>query len=264
MSEIPIQGFEPPSPAVREELVAILQEDSSRIGDVYRGTCAGRSAEEIASDLGVETSGFVWGYRKSIALLLEGELPTGAKFSAQLAGRVRQMLKTLPLSEDARRYLKRCQEELQARTDDEGARAVEDVQAQQHTETAEAANLPGIYVYALPHYLRYPYDPDSGRTLMKVGRSGSDTIERFKAQTRTTALPEEPELLRIYGCTTEEAATMESQFHRLLSAADHSRSVARTAGREWFVTSTRFLDEVARAMNLRVNIINDAGAAEDL
>ena len=49
----------------------------------------------------------------------------------------------------------------------------------------------------------------------------------------------------------------ESTFHRLLEAADHSRSVARTAGREWFVTSTRFLDELARVMGLDTFVVTD-------
>ena len=105
-------------------------------------------------------------------------------------------------------------------------------------------------MYALPHYLRYPFDTATGRTLMKVGRSDSDVIVRFRNQTRTTALPEEPILLRIYRTEPGVNQAVESSFHRLLEAANHDRSVARTAGREWFVTSTRFLDEVARVHKL--------------
>jgi methionyl-tRNA formyltransferase len=67
----------------------------------------------------------------------------------------------------------------------------------------------------------------------------SDVIARFRSQTRTTALPEEPILLRIYRTGGSAATPAESDFHRLLQAADHSRSVARSAGREWFLTSTR-------------------------
>lgn len=49
----------------------------------------------------------------------------------------------------------------------------------------------------------------------------------------------------------------------MLEAADHSRSVARTAGREWFVTSTRFLDELARVMQLSINVVNEAALDEE-
>jgi hypothetical protein len=137
---------------------------------------------------------------------------------------------------------------------------VEDRQAKEQTERAEARNEAGIYVYALPHYVRYPYDPDSGRTLLKVGRSDSDVITRFRNQTRTTALPEEPILLRIYRTDGSATGPVEAQFHRLLEAADHYRSVARSAGREWFLTTTRFLDEVARALNLPTEVVNETVA----
>ena len=122
------------------------------------------------------------------------------------------------------------------------------------TETREKV---GIYVYTLPHYLQFPCDPATGRTLMKVGRSDSDVIVRFRSQTRITALPEEPLLLRIYKTDRGSAAAVEMQFHQLLKAADHSRSVTRCAGREWFLTSTRFLDQIARTLDLVIEIVNN-------
>jgi T5orf172 domain len=100
--------------------------------------------------------------------------------------------------------------------------------------------------------------------LMKVGRSDSDIIRRFRMQTRTTALPEEPILLRIYRTDGEAAAApVENTFHRLLEAADHTRSVARTAGREWFLTTIRFLDEVAKVLKLPLVVVNDADVLEE-
>jgi hypothetical protein len=125
------------------------------------------------------------------------------------------------------------------------ARAEEDQEAKEATEVAEAEAVPGIYVYTLPHYWRYPYDEDSGRTLLKVGRSDRSVIQRFRDQTRTTALPEDPVLLRIYVTVGEEAVRWERQFHDLLTAADHDRSTARTGGTEWFLTSLKFLDALA-------------------
>ena len=98
---------------------------------------------------------------------------------------------------------------------------------------------------------------------MKVGRSDRDIIQRFRSQTRTTALPEEPILLRIYRTDGAGAALVETDFHRLLDAADHNRSVTKTAGREWFVTSTRFLDEIARVLKLPVVVVNDADVLDE-
>jgi hypothetical protein len=83
---------------------------------------------------------------------------------------------------------------------------------------------------------------------------------RFRGQTRTTALPEEPILLRIYRTNGASAAPAEAAF-RLPDAADHSRTIGKSAGREWFLTHTRFLDEIARTLSLHTDIINE-GARE--
>jgi hypothetical protein len=56
---------------------------------------------------------------------------------------------------------------------------------------------------------------------------------------------------------------MEKNFHRLLDAADHSRSVTRSAGRKWFLTTTRFLDEIARVLALGIEIVNDGEVIDD-
>lgn len=114
-------------------------------------------------------------------------------------------------------------------------------------------------MYALPHYLRYPLDPDTGRTLLKVGRSDSDVMKRFQEQTRTTALPEEPVLLRIYTTEGADTAEAEGRFHRTLAAFDHSRNVSRMAGRECFLTTTRALDALADALGFPISVVNDDG-----
>jgi len=43
-----------------------------------------------------------------------------------------------------------------------------------------------------------------------------------------------------------------------LDAADHTRTIGRSAGREWFLAHTRFLDEIAATLSLEVNVINEA------
>jgi len=138
------------------------------------------------------------------------------------------------------------------------ARASEEQEALTATATAEEHAVPGVYVYSLPHYLRYPYDA-SGRTLLKVGRADQSVIRRFREQVRTTALPEDPVLLRIYVVPEpNECLRVERQFHRLLEAADHDRSTARTGGTEWFLSSVRFLDEIADTLGLDRRVVADA------
>jgi hypothetical protein len=72
------------------------------------------------------------------------------------------------------------------------------------------------------------------------------------------------QFLRIYRTGEAPVAPAGSDFHHLLEAAQHSRSVARTAGWERFVTSTRLLDEIARVLRLAIGVVNDGNIlAED-
>lgn len=252
-----------PSDGVRAEIVSFLERDNSRIGQVYRLLEKGLSAQEIAVELDVASSGFVWGAARQIRALLEGDLPTAPTVARRVARKLRSVQKSGEWSPEASNYLEHQTRELERRITDDSARAAEVKRAKSETEKAEARNEVGVYVYSLPHYLLHPYEPESGRTLMKVGRSDSDVIQRFKNQTRITALPEEPVLLRIYRVSNGETAEAEKTFHRLLEAADHYRSVARSAGREWFVTSTRFLDELARALRFDTVVVNEVDDFDD-
>jgi len=157
-----------------------------------------------------------------------------------------------------RKYLESGLLQIESRINNPSVQASEESEAIKATEILETRNAVGIYVYSLMHYLRYPYDPISSRTLMKVGRSGRDVVQRFREQTRTTALPEEPVLLRIYQHLNDSAelSGIERKFHNLLEAADHDRSAARTGGTEWFLTSLKFLDEIADTLNLQITVNN--------
>ncbi|WP_424184327.1 GIY-YIG nuclease family protein [Actinokineospora sp. G85] len=253
-----------PSPAVRAELERYLHADLTRLGDVYRGLQEALSAEEIAAKHSVSSYSFVWNYSQIIKALLEETLPDKPTMAMTVLRRIRKMLrKPQNWSPETLQFLVNQKERLEQRSEDTTAREAEDEEARERTSQAEASNVVGIYVYALPHYLRHPFDPDTGRTLMKVGHSGRDVISRFREQTRTTALPEEPVLLRIYNEAAKPSAEVESTFHRLLEAAGHSRSVARSAGREWFLTSIKFLDEIARALDMPVQVITSADPDDD-
>jgi mycoredoxin len=50
---------------------------------------------------------------------------------------------------------------------------------------------------------------------------------------------------------TDEPVEVEKAFHRLIVAAEDSRSEGRTTGREWFVTTLEFCDAIADAMGLK-------------
>jgi DNA-binding transcriptional MerR regulator len=252
-----------PADSVAEEIRVYLREvDATRLGEIFVLHEAGMNAEQIAEELGVSSTSFVWNYKQFWNAMLEGKLPRSTTMAQQTVQRLKKLLKKPYFSPEARLHLEAIRSILEQRAEDTAVQAAEDEEAQQKTLQAESRNQPGVYVYTLPHYLRHPFEPNSGRTLLKVGSSKNDTIIRFKNQTRTTALPEEPLLLRIYTTADTEAASTEKIFHRLLSSADHAKDVERTAGIEWFVTSTKFLDEIATVLSLSITVVYDPTAAD--
>jgi hypothetical protein len=94
-----------PDPEVRAEIIAFLQEDQTRLGQVYRLTEQGLDPNAIASALGVSTSGFVANYRSHALALHSGVAPTSSTLAVQTAARIRTLLKSQNFSEPTRLYL---------------------------------------------------------------------------------------------------------------------------------------------------------------
>lgn len=249
---------------VRNEISRYLTEDQTRLGDVYRLRERGLNPAQIAEELGIPSAGFAYSYGQQLDALLDGVLPRkSAHIARQTAARVRTLMKTKQWSEDARTWLEELEGQLEAIGSDEVALAREEDAARHRTEQAEGTGKPGIYVYSLPHYLRHPYDPERGHTLLKVGRSQVDVFQRTVQQSRTTALPEDPLLLRVYETSSEDASTIERYFHTFLEDADHLRNRSSRAGREWFLTTTKFLDRLALEKGLTIEVVNELDPATD-
>jgi hypothetical protein len=244
---------------VAAEVRAALLEDQTRMGDVYRGVAAGKSNDEIATELGTQTSRFVWKYMRFARAIETGQLPTAPTMIRECGTattgflnrhRHRLSAETVAVLETRISQLREALE----RVVESGAEELEDAAVQERIHEIESARIPGIYVYTLPHYLRHPVMPSSedmlaDRTLMKVGKSDSDVIQRFNQQRRTTALPEDPWLLRIYS-GDGDMGPVEQAFFKLLRAADHRQAVGRATGTEWFMTSLKFLDAIADSFGL--------------
>ena len=250
---------ETPSPEVAQELRLMLEEDDSRLGDVYRLLSDGLSPQEIAAELGVSTHNFVSNYSSILNAVLDGKFPTGPSLLAQVASKIRSILKNDDLSDDTQDYLQRQLAVIAGLIDDPELARASMEQAQARTQEAESSGTVGVYVYVLPHYLRHPTDVDSGRTLFKVGHSNSDVIRRFRDQKRTTALPEEPILMRIYETGSKDSHAMEQKFHKAITSAGHHRSTSQTAGREWFETDLEFLDQLASLADLNIQVVAESG-----
>lgn len=250
--------------SVRDEIRAYLQEDGTRLGDVYCLREEGLSGPDIAARLGVPSVGFTYTYGQMLDALLDGSLPrNSAHLARQAAARTRTLLKDRRWSPGALEWLTQLEVQLDALAQDEAVRAREEGEARDRTAQAEESGRPGIYVYALPHYLRYPFDPERGHTLLKVGRSQVNVFQRTLQQSRTTALPEDPLLLRVYHTSAEDAPALERYFHTFLEDADHLRNRSTRPGREWFLTTTKFLDRLAMERCLTVEVVNDLDPATD-
>lgn len=253
--------------SVDTEIAAALNRDDTRLGDVWRGKAAGKSADEIAEDLGVQTSNFVWNATRISRAIATGDMPSAPSMIRSALSATKAFLSRHSdmLSDEAQRTLVNRIQRLEAMSENEEAVELEDKQVRESAVATLNLNIPGIYVYTLPHYYRHPVLPADGdtltaRTLMKVGMAENDVIKRFRKQERNTALPEDPWLLRIYTCDGDIYQT-EQAIHRLLRAADHRQSAGRSAGTEWFITSLRFLDEVAKQKQMEIVYrIDDATA----
>ena len=246
--------FSPPSSQVRADLISFLEQDETLMGEVYRKKRDGVSNDDIQKAQGAAYPNFIWNYQRHIRSLLEGDIAKKISILNETAVHFRRALKYPLISNDTKVYLNLGLQEIEERKSDSGLVEKTTKQVLKSSDALEKSFTPGIYVYSLMHYLNYPYHPDSGRTLMKVGKSDRDVITRFREQTRTTALPEEPVLLRIYENTNSgsELNEVEKMFHSLLEAADHDRSTARTGGTEWFLTSLKFLDKVADTLKMNI------------
>lgn len=240
----------------RLELEGFLETDHSRLGDVYRWRKQGLTPEAMAEEADTKHTSFVWNYVQILNALLDGEMPSAPSVARSVARKYRALLK-LDWSPSLTKKLVAELEILERRSADVDAVVEESRKAKQNTEAVESENPAGIYVYSLPHYVRFPFDPETGRTLLKVGHSQRDAIRRMQAQTRTTALPEDPVLLRVYPTDSSESAQIEAKMHRTLRAFDHGREVERMAGREWFLTTTTAIDAVADLLGLEARVVND-------
>ena len=245
----------------RTEVEGLLSEDETVLGNTWRYDRDGLTTQQMMEAEGVSSPGWISNYRSLIRVLRDGDIPTSPSAAQHGARRVRSWLKQKPLSAELRAALVEQESLLNSRAEDKNAQAAEVQDAIEATASAEAAQVPGIYVYTLPHYLRYPYDPATGRTLLKVGHSSVDAHYRAESQGRLTALPEDPILLRIYPAI--ESARVEKTFHAWLRDADHAASRTKRGGSEWYLTSTKFLDRIAQSLSLEVHIVNSFEAGEE-
>jgi len=241
------------APELREKLHKLLLHGWGQLSDVYRAmvTLPGAGPTELLPLTACANSGVVGKRRVIVFAIMDGIELRSPSVARQAASTVRSMYKAAKDDAVATR-LAHVLAALEVTTT--STQAVEEETEQLESESAVLADAlkqaAGVYVYTYPHYWRHPYVPDSERRLLKVGRTTNQAWSRVLNQARQTGMPEDPLLLRVY--KTDDPMAAEKDFHMLLDAAEHQRSVGAAVGKEWFVTTVEYCDAVATALKLTV------------
>mgnify|MGYP006915353220 CR=1 FL=1 len=143
--------------ASREEILSLIERDGSFISGILAGMREGLTAEQMAERLGHKNSRNVQDFVYSIRVLVgDAPLQPGKNTSKQAYYAARRYLK-LPVSKP---------------TEDHFAGIIRGfVGGSGDLKPTNTVDVPGVYVFSYPHYLKHPVSPEDGRTLMKVGCS---------------------------------------------------------------------------------------------
>ena len=248
--------IEKPSTQIYNELSEVLIRNQGTVGSTHRLMLEGlEKASDIVEHGSASNAGVVSNDKVAIKVVLEAHVPKSPSRSRGSGRFVGGLLKANPdLSAGAREYLINLRDELDAHSLDEGAQSIEDRGLEKASEELEKTieSIGGVYVYTFPTYLKNPIKADPERFWFKVGRTEQIVEMRIANQTRQTAMPEDPWILRVYQSDSISTTELESKIHRILVSAGHNRTEAKHGGREWFATSLDFLDEIASLLGLNV------------
>ena len=252
-----------PMPEVLAEINQALQSNTGALGKVARAMSEGVTSPTAMAAIGAgANSGHAGNLARVVNFIQDGVPPT-APSRAAVAGRcIGGLLRDNPgLSSEAVSHLQQLRNVVDSVEKDDEARAGEDSQLQEASEelARTVVKRGGVYVYTFPTYLKVPEKYDPERFWLKIGQSGRVIEKRIMDQLRTTAMPEDPVILRVY--TEKEGsaetgavdyAALEKKFHQLLISAGHSKTTSRSGGSEWFATTVEFLDQIALTLDLAI------------
>jgi hypothetical protein len=252
-----------PKPEVMSELNQALQASTGVLGKVARAMAEGITSPTALANMGAgANSGHSGNLSRVVRYVQLGIPPTAPSRAAQTGRSIGGLLRDNPnLSSDAVRYLQELRELVDSIEKSDDARAGEASQLSQASEelTQKVEKLGGVYVYTFPTYLIVPAKVDPERFWLKIGQTGRVVSRRVSEQLRSTAMPEDPVILRVYTDPKGEAVgsdvdyvALEKKFHKLLMSAGHSKTSAKSGGTEWFATTLEFLDEIAETLELEI------------
>lgn len=253
------------SPELREELASALRNNDGQLGKVFALLEEGETTNrEFVEGGAAANEGAVGNLRRVIKTVLEGNPPKAPSRALIARSSIGGLLRDNPgLSTAAREYLVRLRDELEVIATDSKAIEEEDKDLERASIEMEKSleELPGVYVFTLPSFYRTVQKTDPDRHWLKVGNTDRAAGVRIGEQMRATGLPEDPWIARVYRHPVLDPRELESQFHRLLTAAGHSRASGKHSGREWYATNLEFLDAIGSALGC---VISENHSPEDL
>ena len=250
------------SPELRDELAGALRNNEGQLGKVFALLEEGKTTNRELVDGGAAANqGAAANLRVTVKAVLDGVLPNGPSVAAQSRRSIGGILRDNPgLSSTAREHLERLRDVLEAVATDSRAIEEEDKDLERASKELERSleSLPGVYVYTLPSFHRTVQKTDPERFWFKIGKTDRVAGVRIGEQMRATGLPEDPWIARVYRHATLTPKELETEFHRLLDAAGHSRAAGKHSGRDWYATNLEFLDAIALALKCETSSSTDA------
>ena len=255
--------FTIPEPETMAEINEALEANLGALGKVARAMAEGMTSPTEMANVGAgANSGHSGNLARVVRCIQNGDVPI-APSRAALAGRsIGGLVRDNPsLSSEALIYLHGLRDLANSVEKDDEARDEEARGLMRASDqlAQKVEQLGGVYVYTFPTYLMVPAKVDPERFWFKVGQTGRVVEKRIADQLRSTAMPEDPVILRVYSGNSTKLpgppvsyGELEKKFHQLLAAAGHSKTSARSGGIEWFATTIEFLDQIALTLDLVV------------
>ena len=245
-----------PSEQIVEEISQALRSNEGNLGIAFRLFESGiTSPTEVANQGGIANSGYSGNLIRSIRSILDGDIPRSPSIAAATGRTIGGLIRVNKFTPDAKLYLQDLRSELDEYAYNSDAIEVENSLLGSESDSLinEVETVGGVYVYTFPTYLRVPAKLDPERFWLKIGMTERVVDMRIADQTRSTAMPEDPFVLRVYRSDQLTNTELEKMFHKMLQAAGHYRTEARHGGKEWYATNLEFLDQIAETLNLRIS-----------
>lgn len=238
------------------EIQEAIARNQGNLGKAFRAQQEGATtARQLVEQGAAANLGAAGNLQAVLRALVDHKLPKYPSRAAQTGRSIGGLLRDNPdLSLDAKNHLLNLRAELDSIINDEIANLQESKEFEKISDAliADVEKLGGVYVYTFPTYLKVPVKTDPERFWFKIGMTQRVVDLRIADQTRATAMPEDPWVLRVYRSSARSNVDIERQFHKMLDAAGHARTEAKRGGREWFATNLEFLDELAQLLELEI------------